>query len=148
MPDNFAGRLDNPTDAKRFVFAGNATLTLRSIKTATHFTYKVTKSEDGKAFFVKLLTGPENTADFAYLGHFMRDRYSHGRKSSITSDAPSAKAWQFFVGQLDRPAFHEALEVWHEGKCCRCGRKLTVPGSIKLGIGPECASKMGIAEEV
>jgi hypothetical protein len=34
------------------------------------------------------------------------------------------------------------VEFWHEGKCCRCGRKLTVPASIASGIGPECATKI------
>ena len=27
---------------------------------------------------------------------------------------------------------------WHEGRCGRCGRKLTVPESIEAGYGPEC----------
>ena len=31
------------------------------------------------------------------------------------------------------------LEVWHEGRCGRCNRALTVPESIASGIGPECA---------
>ena len=66
----------------------------------------------------------------------MRGSYSHGKKSSNAADAPSSKAWQFPVAQLDGLTFHEALEVWHEGKCCRCGRTLTVPESVKLGIGP------------
>jgi hypothetical protein len=30
------------------------------------------------------------------------------------------------------------LEVWHEGRCGRCGRALTVPESVERGIGPEC----------
>ena len=25
-----------------------------------------------------------------------------------------------------------------EGACCKCGRRLTHPGSILIGIGPEC----------
>jgi hypothetical protein len=29
-------------------------------------------------------------------------------------------------------------EVDPEGTCCKCGRRLTHPGSILLGIGPEC----------
>jgi hypothetical protein len=32
----------------------------------------------------------------------------------------------------------ESLEIWHEGSCLRCGRKLTVPESIESGYGPEC----------
>lgn len=33
----------------------------------------------------------------------------------------------------------DRVEVWHEGSCGRCGRKLTVPSSIETGLGPECA---------
>tara|TARA_R110002096_G_scaffold84290_4_gene194649 strand:+ start:14 stop:667 length:654 start_codon:yes stop_codon:yes gene_type:complete len=33
------------------------------------------------------------------------------------------------------------MEIWHEGKCSRCGRKLTVPSSIATGLGPVCATK-------
>ena len=31
------------------------------------------------------------------------------------------------------------VTLQHIGKCCKCGRKLTDPKSIELGIGPECA---------
>jgi hypothetical protein len=34
------------------------------------------------------------------------------------------------------------FDVHHEGKCGRCGRKLTVPESVKSGFGPECAGKI------
>jgi hypothetical protein len=37
------------------------------------------------------------------------------------------------------------LEVWHEGRCAKCGLKLTVPQSIMTGFGPTCAKKLGIA---
>ena len=29
--------------------------------------------------------------------------------------------------------------IQHIGKCCKCGRPLTDPESIKLGVGPICA---------
>lgn len=31
--------------------------------------------------------------------------------------------------------------ILRESRCCRCNRKLTHPESIRLGIGPECASR-------
>ena len=40
-----------------------------------------------------------------------------------------------------------SVEVWHEGNCRRCRRKLTVPASIELGLGPDCASDLGKGEE-
>lgn len=35
------------------------------------------------------------------------------------------------------------VEIWHEGKCGRCGRQLTVPESIESGFGPECVKMIG-----
>ena len=39
------------------------------------------------------------------------------------------------------------IEFWHEGCCRRCAARLTVPASIELGCGPDCATHMGCAEE-
>ncbi|MGQ4872128.1 MAG: DUF6011 domain-containing protein, partial [Candidatus Thorarchaeota archaeon] len=33
-------------------------------------------------------------------------------------------------------ALPEKVRIWHEGKCGRCGRRLTVPESIESGYGP------------
>ena len=149
MTEDLIGRLEKPEDAQRFIFAGKATLTLRSVKTGNRFTYKVSKKEEeGKddVFFVNVLTGPDNTSDYVYLGGFFgRNReWVHDRKERISFDAPSSTAWRWFVKQLDGLSFKEGLEVWHEGRCCRCNRLLTVPESVKYGIGPECAGKMGL----
>lgn len=41
----------------------------------------------------------------------------------------------------------ETWEFWHEGCCGRCGRRLTVPASIELGHGHNCAHLLGRKEE-
>ena len=33
------------------------------------------------------------------------------------------------------------FDVHHEGKCGKCGRPLTVPESVKTGLGPICSGK-------
>lgn len=49
--------------------------------------------------------------------------------------------WDRLVNKgLDLP---DVIEVWHEGGCKHCGKKLTVPASIELGMGPDCASMNG-----
>lgn len=140
-------RFDNYAHLATFMFAGNATITLRSIKTQTRFTYRIKKvpedSEGPVGYFVAVLTGPQNTNDFTYLGHIYKSTrdYTHGRKSKIGIEAPSSAAWEWFYNcafsiESLRP---ETVEIWHEGRCGRCNRKLTVPESIASGIGPECA---------
>lgn len=141
------GRLMTPQEVKDFMFAGNATITLVSITTKNRFTYRIKAAKpmaDGKdgpaSHFVALMNGPDNEGDFKYIGHFFRKSgdYMHGRNAKVHEGAPSSIAFKWFTGVLESGGIPETLEIWHEGRCGRCGRKLTVPSSIKNGIGPEC----------
>ena len=130
-----------------YLFAGKACVTLRSQKTGARYTYKISHKKDGDISFVSLLTGPNNETDYRYLGLLPDDDATRLRgvgrgKSCAQPDAPSARAFQYLLDYVWGTASGAGLEVWHEGRCGRCGRKLTVPESIESGIGPECASKM------
>lgn len=95
--------------------------------------------------------------------------YRHGKKSRVAEDAPSARGIEWFVRHLSslivlRSELEQAdmftkpeielkitkaestlnkLLYYHEGRCGRCARRLTVPRSIINGIGPECEKKAG-----
>lgn len=141
------GRIANAADARRFMTAGKATVTFVSTRTQARFTYRLRLSDDKRLYFVNVLTGNDNESSFSYLGHMFVDSmvYWHGKKSKISREAPSAKAFAWVWQQLIRGQLPDALEIWHEGRCGRCGRKLTVPESIASGFGPECAGKIGAA---
>jgi hypothetical protein len=132
------GQLTNHDDVAAFIYAGNATFTLRSERTGSRFTYRVRKSKDGRVHFVSLMTGSDNESDFEYLGTIRDRTYSHGRKSRIAESAQGAMAFSWFHAHLQTRRLPPQLQVWHEGRCGRCARKLTVPESIERGFGPEC----------
>lgn len=138
----------NAADAKRFVTAGNAIFTLQSRKTGSRYTYRARAGKsDGDhpaPTFLQLLTGPDNTSDYTYLGVINNTGTFHlTRNSKLTMEAPSVRAAKFFCDiVLVGGKLPEALEVRHEGRCCRCNRLLTVPESVDRGIGPECWAKM------
>ena len=128
----------------KFIFAGNAYFTVRNSRTGNRFTFRVSKPKnkrgDGEVHFVSVLTGPENTNNYSFLGTiFDKTNFRYSRKSAIGADAQSAKAWEWFFQK--RNSLPDFIEVWHAGRCCRCGRMLTVPESIEAGIGPECAGR-------
>lgn len=132
-------RFETAPDAIRYATAGKARITLVSPKTGARFTYRI--SVKGEVKFVSVLTGSDNDSDFTYLGTIFADgAYRHGRKSSIGPEAPSTKAFAWAWGALAAGVM-PTCEIWHEGRCGRCGRSLTVPESIASGLGPECASK-------
>jgi hypothetical protein len=124
-----------------FVLAGNAIFTLSNPNTGGRFTYRVRASKrDPSLRLVSVLTGPDNSSDYTYLGLVNGEgRFFHGKKSTIASDAPSVKAFAWFWNHVENPA---PAIVQHEGRCGRCNRKLTVPESIATGLGPECAGKV------
>lgn len=132
--------------ARAFILAGNARVTLESAASGARFTFKVTAADDGRAHFVKVLTGQDNESDYEFLGTIFADgRFARGRKSRLSADAPSARAFEWAWPRLSAGRIPTGLNVWHEGRCGRCNRPLTVPASIASGFGPECSDKLGLA---
>jgi len=177
-------------NAGRFALAGDAILTMvrpqrmvgDDLDPEKRFTYRIQRAkaegenpDPKRPWFVKVLNGPDNNGDYAYLGTIFPDRqgdgivYRHGKKSRVSEDAPSARGIAWFVKHLStiielRAELAKAdmfakpevdlkvakveetlnkLLYYHEGRCGRCARRLTVPESIINGIGPECAKKFG-----
>jgi len=139
-------------DAKTFALAGNATITLESLKSGIHFTFKIKEAaaksnipfEDSPIHFVTLLCdGSADDGTFRYLGIVRNGAFILTRASKATESAPSVKAIKYFFG-LKGDEIPAQLVIRHEMKCGRCGRTLTVPSSIDRGIGPDCAELMGL----
>ena len=161
------GRLLTWAAIKEFVYAGNATFTLRSMKTGMRYTYKVKiKKADREAkltdpaYFVSLLRGADNENDYAYMGVLRRDHsFRLTQASRMKRDAASVVSFEWFVdkmkherdvlgGHTSMPggggavvAREALMEFWHVGSCGRCGRTLTVPDSVASGIGPVCEGR-------
>ena len=131
-----------PASLSAFVFAGNATFTVRSERTGNRFTFKMRKPQENGPHFLSLLSGSDNENDFKFIGTvFPSGEYRHGKRSRVNESAPSAKAARWVIERVLKGEPLKGCEVWHEGKCGRCGRKLTVPESIELGLGPECMTR-------
>lgn len=135
-------------DVDKFIRAGNARFTILNTDTGNRFTYRMRKAENkngayqrsGDLWFVSVLTGPENTNDYTYIGVVDHDGFRLTAKSRFTADAQSVKAFDWFFRHINNlPA---NVEVYHEGRCGRCGRTLTVPESVASGFGPECIGRL------
>lgn len=129
-------------NAKAFALAGNATITLQSGVTGRHYTYKITKhKENDNLFFVKCLYGPDNTSDYRYIGCYYSDTkvfnpYKEYKEITKAMWPRPVRVAAYFFENIDN--IPDKLYVYHEGKCGKCGRKLTTPESIERGLGPEC----------
>jgi len=131
-------------NAKTFMKGGKAVFTLQSKRTGQHFTYRASKPKgktDDDVIFVAVLTGSDNETAYTYAGLLKEDRVQTTGGSKIKADAPSITALNWALRHLHKGQLHPDLAIFHEGRCCRCGRKLTTPESIQNGIGPECSKK-------
>lgn len=126
----------------KFALAGNAIITLYSGNTGVHFTYKISRHRDDKdLYFVKLLRGADNNADYSYIGCYYKDTNRFNpckpwKDRNLDLWPPSMRAIKCFFEHLYN--LPKALHVYHEGRCGKCGRRLTTPESIERGFGPEC----------
>lgn len=151
--------LIGPVREKRFVTAGNATFTLELPSTfvSAHgckpwYTFNVSlwpadrNKLNRDIFNVSLLSGPNNDADYSYLGQLN----PHNGDVRLTKASKfNDESWpvrllrrvmfRLWAGDLE-PVFAAGFDIKHSGYCGRCGRKLTVPSSIETGLGPVCAN--------
>jgi len=122
----------------KFLFAGQAIFTVVSYKSQEHMTFSVKKKKD--SYFVYVAKG---YLDWLYLGAVNKDKndlvFTKGSKAS--PDAISVKTARFILHNKENDKLFEQAEIKHNGKCGRCGRTLTDPALIEIGLGSECRKK-------
>ena len=134
-------------DIRSFVLAGNCLFTVANMATGNHFTFRcqapeVQRDPKDPVHFVKVLSGPDNTQDYEMIGMlFSGQKYVHWKKSRFGQDCPSEVAFVWLIAQLLRGTIPDTVKVFHHGYCGRCGKLLTTPESVSLGLGPTCVAK-------
>ena len=122
--------------SKKFMLAGNAITTLKSTKSGKHFTYRIKKKKTEDIWFVSVMYNYKSKS-FNYLGCILPDgTFKYTKASQMKKTSKSFVAFNWAWNHID----NDSLEVWHEGRCGRCGRLLTEPDSIASGFGPVCRS--------
>jgi len=135
-----------PSMRKAYLLGGHATFTLVDTLSGLRYTYKVKESDKNPTtqktvWFVSVLIGPDNWTNYKYAGLLNPEslEFFSTKNSKIAFDAPSVFMLRHFLSGIETDS--TSFEMWHEGSCAICGRKLTVPESIASGIGPVCASR-------
>ena len=133
--------------------------TLVSLKSGDRITYQV-KTVQGVGGLLRRYVSVLQGSEYIYLGtvfnrgeragfwwwtlygwHESQFHYFHGKVSSISEDSKEAKTFAWLWSRLAWSSTLPGAELWHEGRCGRCGIRLTVPESIARGLGPTCYGK-------
>lgn len=136
-------------NALDFIMGGNSHFTVKRNTPAgeEHFTFKILKCEpenQPEYFRLSLLVGPDNVNNYRKIG--IIKEINGMPKIEYTGSAIKPPAFNMIEKVYYNLLFTQYdmlsnYQIWHTGRCCVCGRLLTVPESIERGKGPECWSK-------
>lgn len=119
--------------------------TIESTESGEHRTFQI-RTQPSNAEFVpgkrilSILSGPENTGDYTGFA-FVDESGIHVWRSKLGGqyELYAEQLWSLALDGAFSPWAQEGYRILMEGRCCRCGRPLTTPQSIRDGIGPVCA---------
>jgi len=127
---------------KNNILAGKCIITIQSTETLKHYTFKIKKSKqpDKNIHFIYVFADGDKYIYFATI--FNEKDLATTKNSKMKKDSTCFLAFRYLwlnilagnVKNLNK------LNIFHSGKCNRCGKTLTEPESIKRGLGPYCAN--------
>lgn len=123
-----------------FLLGGNCECVIKNVDTGNSFTFKIRRMKDGEnAFFIHV----KESHSYVYAGVLSlkgsRFYFNTGKKGKLSEGDTSIKALLYVLNHANK--LPPKVQVWHTGRCSRCGRKLEDPESIMRGMGPECFKK-------
>ena len=134
---------------RTFMFQGRAQFTLENPVANTHISFIVKKArrphgapEETRIFNVCVKAIGDHITGKVFIGQIDRKRGILRNSGTISSKHPGVQTINWIIRNWMRLEEYETtgkIKIYHLGYCCKCGMTLTVPESIKNGIGPICS---------
>lgn len=157
-----SGEIQNK-DALRFMLAGCSEFIMISGKTGKRLHYRLDKKEaqntkndkdqtnkTSEQKFIYWLNVGINNGTLSYAGVLYFDSNDHrfkfgkGARGTLTPDDIRVKSILYVLNNFVNQKYDINVKIMHIGKCGKCGKKLTDPESIMIGLGPVCAKQSKI----
>lgn len=132
---------------REYLEGGRGVVTLHS-PSGEHRTYSFRKPFDAifqndpyfkNALFVYAMTSSNN---WMYVGMYNNNAFRLTQASRYGINHPIVKGARYLVRMMNNElAAQGPMVLYHEGVCSVCGRRLTNPKSINIGVGPRCRKK-------
>lgn len=106
-----------------------------------HVTLRVRECRNGPLAgrrILSVMTGTDNETGYLGMAFVVNGQVRYWRSFTPSTRVADAVRTLFAMDQAGRREAGHAYAL-QSGRCCRCGRLLTVPASIHAGMGPECA---------
>lgn len=135
---------------KKFILGGKADFIVRNINSGNHLNYKVLKhipkeneqiDETKEIYYVYFKSHKD-----IYLGNIIKYKdnkilYFFGAKKFDNNFSKELEIFvKLFYFIFRKNMYPISVQILYTGECSVCGRKLTNPDYIKIGIGSKCLS--------
>lgn len=135
-------QITNLSHLQDFLIGGKAEFTLENEKSGNHYTFRIVKKTD--KYFPK--TGSPNffVHSNEYLGLFYFSDFplKIGIRYKSSREEKDNHKWRiiqdFLMFIYLKGKIPNGINIYHNGRCSKCGRILTDPESINSGTGPTC----------
>lgn len=133
-----AHQLKGAEAISQYVMGGKGVVTLKS-PSKVHKSYFFSKPRNASNFkpddrFIYVLDAHN---EWVYVGMLSDDVMRWTKHSAYPLESPEFKGARYVVKMMHRD-IETPMELYHEGVCPICGKRLTNPKSIVEGIGPKC----------
>lgn len=128
-------------DIMSYILGGKSEFTLVQVtegKKPVQSRYRVCVNDTRSIYFIYVWDGKK----FIYQGYFgIRDKVIRKAKNLPDDevDIVSLRALAWVFSHADR--LPGCVHIYHNGRCSRCGRKLTDTESLRTGLGPTCRQR-------
>lgn len=120
--------------------------TIRSKRTGKDYTFKISHKPFNGFNYLHIKVETEYM-NFRYMGYYREGqimRRDKQTKQLKVVDTPASTAISWFIRMIKAGNFdilRNGVDIFHIGKCLKCGKPLTDSTSIEYGIGPICRNK-------
>ena len=139
-PEN-RGLMSSPEVAKQYILGGKGVVTLES-PSGIHHTYHFKRPQNPNNFpeDIIFVYAVHQQQKLFYVGMIENGAFRLTTNSRFLNDTPIVRGARYIMRMIDEPDLMNKTEMklYHEGVCSVCGRKLTSPKSISIGVGPKC----------
>lgn len=136
------GHFNDMSKLENYVKGGRGIVTLHNPKSGNHRSYEFRRPNNPEDFLDDTLFVYVLTSDniWLYVGMYSwRTKYFRlTRASRFSYKHEIVKGIIYLIKMIRGEKPNTIMQVWHEGVCSVCGRKLTTPKSVMWGIGPRC----------
>lgn len=136
-------KLEGCEAIRNYIYGGRGIVTLKAPSGKQH-TYAFWKPTDDKSFpdDIRFVYAIHDGVKKFYIGMIEQGEFRLTNNSRFLPDTEIVKGARYIMRMATVENMVTPMELWHEGMCCFCGRKLTSEKSLSTGIGPKCSRRL------